>query len=67
MRKPSTPAADFPTAESAEQLPSDFAIAPRTTGTVDDDDAPADERPDENEARVREKSESTLDGGVAAE
>jgi hypothetical protein len=44
---------------STEQLPSDFAIPPPTTGTVDDDDDPADERADENEACVREKSERT--------
>jgi len=30
-----------------------------TTGTVDDDDDPSDERDDENEAPVRERSEST--------
>ena len=34
-------------------------IAPATTGTVDDDDDPADERPDENEAPIREASENT--------
>jgi len=38
--------------EVSEQLPSDFPIPPPTTGTVDDDDDPADERADENEARV---------------
>jgi hypothetical protein len=35
------------------------AGAPATTGTVDDDDDPADERADENEAPVRETSETT--------
>jgi hypothetical protein len=34
-------------------------IAPRTTGTVDDDDEPQDERSDENEAPVREISDKT--------
>lgn len=32
---------------------------PPTTGTVDDDDDPADEHPGENEAPVRETSEAT--------
>ena len=35
------------------------AVAPHTTGTVDDDDDPADESPDENEAPIRETSEAT--------
>ena len=35
------------------------AVTPPTTGTVDDDDDPADERPDENEAPVRETSDKT--------
>jgi hypothetical protein len=34
-------------------------IAPRTTGTVDDDDEPQDERADENEAPIRETSDKT--------
>ena len=34
-------------------------IGPRSTGTVDDDDEPEDERPDENEAPIRETSEKT--------
>ena len=34
-------------------------IVPRTTGTVDDDDEPQDERPDENEAPIRETSDKT--------
>jgi hypothetical protein len=42
-----------PIAEGEEKLPPDFAIPPSTTGTVDDDDDPADEREDENEAPVR--------------
>lgn len=33
--------------------------APRTTGTVDDDDGPQDERPDENEVPIRETSDKT--------
>ena len=35
------------------------AVAPHTTGTVDDDDDPADENPKENEAPIRETSEAT--------
>jgi hypothetical protein len=35
------------------------AAVPPTTGTVDDDDDLADERPDENEAPIRETSEAT--------
>jgi len=35
------------------------AVAPHTTGTVDDDDDPADESEDENEAPIRETSEAT--------
>jgi hypothetical protein len=33
------------------------AIAPHTTGTVDDDDQSGDESPDENEAPIRETSD----------
>jgi hypothetical protein len=35
------------------------AAAPPTTGTVDDEDEPEDERPDENEAPIRETSDKT--------
>jgi hypothetical protein len=35
------------------------SIAPHTTGTVDDDDEPDDESPDENEAPIRETSDET--------
>jgi hypothetical protein len=35
------------------------AVAPHTTGTVDDDDDPADENRNENEAPIRETSEAT--------
>jgi hypothetical protein len=35
------------------------AIAPRTTGTVDDDDEPEDERPDENKPPIRETGDQT--------
>ncbi len=35
------------------------ALTPPATGTVDDDDDPNDERPDENEAPVRETSDRT--------
>jgi len=45
--------------EVSEKWPSDFPIPPLTTGTVDDDDDPADERAGENEACVREKNENT--------
>lgn len=58
MIKPSTQQADLPIAEDRQELPSDIAPPP-TTGTVDDDDNPADERADENEAPVRERSENT--------
>ncbi|MEO7205508.1 MAG: hypothetical protein ABI356_09480 [Steroidobacteraceae bacterium] len=36
-----------------------YAVASQTTGTVDDDDEPEDERPDENEAQIRETSDKT--------
>jgi len=39
--------------EVGSSLLADFPIAPQSTGTVDDDDDPADERDDENEAPVR--------------
>jgi hypothetical protein len=45
--------------EVSEKWPSDFPIPSLTTGTVDDDDDPAHERSDENEAPVREKNENT--------
>jgi hypothetical protein len=35
------------------------ALTPPPTGTVDDDDDPADEQPDENEAPIRESSDKT--------
>jgi hypothetical protein len=35
------------------------AVTPPTTGTVDDDDESQDERPDENEAPIRETSDAT--------
>jgi hypothetical protein len=35
------------------------AATPPATGTVDDDDDPADEQPDENEAPIRETSDKT--------
>jgi hypothetical protein len=34
-------------------------LDPHTTGTVDDDDDPADESENENEAPIRETSEAT--------
>jgi hypothetical protein len=36
-----------------------FELRAHTTGTVDDDDDPADESSDENEAPIRETSEAT--------
>jgi hypothetical protein len=51
------PAGDPP--ELPLTVPSDFPIPHPTTGTVDDDDAPADEHASENEAMVRETSDST--------
>jgi len=59
MSKPSRKQTDLGPPEGEETLPSDFPIPPPTTGTVDDDDDPADERTDENEAPVREKNENT--------
>jgi hypothetical protein len=51
--------ADSGAPEVSEKWLSDFPNAPSTTGTVDDDDDPADERAGENEASVREKNENT--------
>jgi hypothetical protein len=59
MSKPHKPETDPDLLEGEQTLPSDFPIPPPTTGTVDDDDDPADERADENEAPVREKNENT--------
>jgi hypothetical protein len=58
MSKPHEQEADIGIPEGEETLPSDFPIPPATTGTVDDDDDPADEHADENEARVRETNEN---------
>jgi hypothetical protein len=58
MRKPFISEADLDLPEGEQTLPSDFPIPPPTTGTVDDDDDPADERADENEAPVRERNEN---------
>jgi hypothetical protein len=55
MTKPSKPEADSGAPEVSEKLPSDFLVPTPTTGTVDDDDDPAGERADENEASVRER------------
>jgi hypothetical protein len=41
------------------QLQESNSVSPHTTGTVDDDDDPADESEDENEAPIRETSEAT--------
>jgi hypothetical protein len=51
--------ADLGALQIAEQLPTDFAVPPLSTGTVDDDDDPVHERSGENEAPVREKNENT--------
>lgn len=51
------PAGDPP--ELPVNAPSDFPIPHPTTGTVDDDDAPADEHESENEALMRETNDST--------
>jgi hypothetical protein len=59
MIRPSKQEADSSALEVSEKLPSDFIAPTLTTGTVDDDDDPADERADENEASVREKNENT--------
>jgi hypothetical protein len=58
MSKPFKSEADLDLPEGEQTLPSDFPTPPPTTGTVDDDDDPSDERPDENEAPVREKNEN---------
>jgi hypothetical protein len=41
------------------QIQESGGVAPSTTGTVDDDDDPSDERADENEAPMREGSDTT--------
>jgi hypothetical protein len=41
------------------QIQESGGVAPSTTGTVDDDDDPSDERANENEAPVREASDAT--------
>jgi hypothetical protein len=59
MSNPYEPEADLDFPEGEQTLPSDFPIPPPITGTVDDDDDPAEERADENEASVREQNENT--------
>jgi hypothetical protein len=59
MSKRIKPEASLDIPEASETLPSDFPIPPPATGTVDDDDDPADERADENEAPIRESNENT--------
>ena len=56
MTKPSKHEADSDAPEVSKELPSDFLVPTLTTGTVDDDDDPAGERANENEASVREKN-----------
>jgi hypothetical protein len=45
--------------EDPELLEELTAPSPHSTGTVDDDDEPEDESPDENEAPIRESSDKT--------
>lgn len=59
MGKQHTLETDLDIPEVEQTQPSDFPVPPLTTGTVDDDDDPADERTDENEAPVHEKNENT--------
>jgi hypothetical protein len=59
MSKPHSSEADLDPPDGEETLSSDFPIPAPTTGTVDDDDDPTDERADENEIPVREKNENT--------
>jgi hypothetical protein len=63
MTKPSKQEADSDAPEVSEQLPSDFVAPTLTTGTVDDDDDPAGERADENEASVREEGKNIIAEG----
>jgi hypothetical protein len=58
MSKPYNQRADLDFPEGKQTLPSDFPVPPPVTGTVDDDDDPAGERADENEAFVREQNEN---------
>jgi hypothetical protein len=51
--------AEDPELFDPRQLPESNAVAPHTTGTVDDDDDPADESRNENEAPIRETNEAT--------
>ena len=41
------------------QIQESGGLTPSTTGTVDDDDDPSDERAGENEAPIREASDTT--------
>jgi hypothetical protein len=59
MSKSSNLEADLDIPEGEQTLPSDFPVPPPITGTVDDDDDPAGERADENEASVRDPGENT--------
>jgi hypothetical protein len=57
MKKPFQQETVFSAADS-EELLTDVSVSPPTTGTIDDEDDPADERADENEAPVREKNDN---------
>jgi hypothetical protein len=62
MTKPAKKEADSGAPEVSEKLPSDFVAPALTTGTIDDDDDPAGERADENEASVSEKDKNIVAG-----
>jgi hypothetical protein len=57
MKKPFQQETDLSAADS-EELLTDVPVSSPTTGTIDDEDDPADERADENEAPVREKNDN---------
>jgi hypothetical protein len=57
-RKPNNPPESAPRRSADDDL-ADFPVTHPTTGTVDDEDDPSDEQPDENEAEVGETQERT--------
>ena len=59
MRRKPIDAADRHRLETSEAAPDDFPTSRPSTGTVDDDDDPADEQPGENEAESRETRDRT--------
>ena len=56
MNRHNDPQSELDSSGDQQGLPIDVPTPP-ITGTVDDDDDPADERADENEAPVREKND----------